>query len=146
MERVVAALANQKVSSPGLVTGAFFLLYVIPYLLLDRRPYNGRGYWRGIVAWNGWSFFWTRVMGLPLGGRRHATYLTANDADPLAEVHVKDKSKFFTKDGKPRQMIFGSHPHGVSSMHHIGLMLTPSVCKPGFSFEEVFRCRVLLAE
>ena len=36
------------------------------------------------------------------------------------------------------QRIFGSHPHGVGSLHHIGLMMAgPNACEPGKSFEAV---------
>jgi len=37
----------------------------------------------------------------------------------------------------PQQYIFGSHPHGVGSWHHIGTMMCPGACEPGRAFSDL---------
>ena len=51
---------------------------------------------------------------------------------PLAEVVIHDD----TLDPNI-QRIYGSHPHGVGSLHHMGMMMCPPVCVPGKSFEAI---------
>ena len=68
------------------------------------------------------SWMWTKFMGLP-----------------LAEVHWNAKD-FASKDAKGQQQqqyVFASHPHGVASLHHIGLMMCPATCQDGRSFSDL---------
>jgi hypothetical protein len=33
--------------------------------------------------------------------------------------------------------VFASHPHGVGSLHHVGLMMCPATCPPGRAFADL---------
>ena len=61
----------------------------------------------GSCAFSRWV--WCDFLGLPLG-------------------EVRWDPKHFPAD---KRFIFASHPHGVASLHHIGLMMTPASCEPG---------------
>lgn len=76
---------------------------------------RGDSYSERVATWPGWHFCWTRVMRMP-----------------PAEVVLHDATMDPTV-----QRIFGSHPHGVGSLHHMGVMMCPPVCAPGKSFERV---------
>jgi hypothetical protein len=99
--------------------GAAALLALAAYLpsYLRPLPRQGRSYSKRVAGWSGWRVVWTRVLGMP----EAAVVVT----DPAA------------RGGADAQRIYGSHPHGVGSMHHIGVMMCPPVCAPGRSFEEV---------
>lgn len=105
-------------SSVFVALTAFYLpFYLDPAHLAIRRHKPHLSYTRGVAHWSGWRFIWTTVLGLP-----------------PAEVRLHDPSSF----GDPRaQRIYGSHPHGVMSFHHICTMMLPSTCAVGRSFEAV---------
>ena len=63
-----------------------------------------------------WSFVWRKIIGLPLAESR------------FRKEDFPDASARF---------IFGSHPHGVMSLHHIGTMMCPAVCEKGKAFSDL---------
>ena len=63
-----------------------------------------------------WSFVWRKIIGLPLAESR------------FRKEDFPDASARF---------IFGSHPHGVMSLHHIGAMMCPAVCEKGKAFSDL---------
>lgn len=106
----------------GLIPG-LLALYLFSYF--DGSPSSGRRYSKRVTHWTGWRWFWTKVLQLPLG-------------EVHAEAFEEEVTRKKAKDGvEPRQFIFGGHPHGVSSLHHMGLMLCPPVCAPGLEFERI---------
>ncbi len=100
-----------------LVVGLLACLALYLPLYLDRRERRGSAFKPRVACWPGWRFVWRRVFRMP-----------------LAEVRLHDAAAF----GSPgAQRIYGSHPHGVASLHHMGMMMCPPVCKEGASFEAV---------
>lgn len=71
-----------------------------------------------------WRFVWVRVLGMPLC------------ETVWSENHFEGKSRTAEEDDAQR-FIFCSHPHGVSSAHHIGPMISPAVCEPGQAFCDI---------
>jgi len=63
-----------------------------------------------------WRWVWTWVLGLPLSESR---WKAEEFSDPSARY------------------IFGSHPHGVMSAHHIGSMMCRAVSVPGKAFSDL---------
>ena len=63
-----------------------------------------------------WRWVWTWVLGLPLSESR---WKAEDFSDPSARY------------------IFGSHPHGVMSAHHIGSMMCRAVSVPGKAFADL---------
>jgi len=76
---------------------------------------RGDSYSRAVAFWDGWRWIWTKVLQMP-----------------LAEVWLSDESM-----DASTQRIYGSHPHGVGSLHHMGIMMCPPVCVHQKSFERV---------
>jgi hypothetical protein len=100
-------------------TAAFFIAFVacaayLPFYLSPAHR-RGRAYSRSTAMWRGWRFLWTRVLGMP-----------------LAEVRLHDPEAL---SDPTKQRIFGSHPHGVGSLHHMGVIMCPATCEDGKSFE-----------
>ncbi|KAL1528836.1 hypothetical protein AB1Y20_010159 [Prymnesium parvum] len=87
----------------------------LPFYLTGAQ-YTGKWCIPSFTSYRVWRWVWHRFWGLPLSECRW-------NVDDFS-----DKSKRY---------IFGSHPHGVMSLHHIGPMLCPSVCEPGKSFSDL---------
>lgn len=111
------AIATVLAASVG--AWAAWLAYAV---FAHRHACSGDGFKAGTGDWRLWRWCWRRVLGLPLGRVHLAAPREAYEAGP---------------DNATKQFIFGSHPHGVVSMHHMGLMMCRSVCAKGASFEEI---------
>ena len=99
------------------MVAAYIPFYLDPAHLAIPRHTPHLSYRSTIASWMGWRWIWTRIFGLP-----------------LAEVRLHDPERF----GDPRdQRIYGSHPHGVMSLHHMCMMMITSICAEGRSFEAV---------
>jgi|Transcript_27332 hypothetical protein len=104
--------------STGFALGLVLLSMYMPFYF-DGRPLRHDAYNKSIVCWPYWAWFWVNLLGLPQG-----------------RVELDEKAAESFKDPKA-QRIYSSHPHGVGSLHHMGLMLTPPVCQEGHSFEKI---------
>lgn len=91
------------------------MLAYLPFYLKGAQ-YTGRLCRPTLGAHWLWSCIWRHLWGLPLSESRW------------------NKDDF--KDPSARY-IFGTHPHGVMSLHHMGTMLCPAVCEIGKSFSDL---------
>ena len=112
MKRYGARLLKIRMMVPWSVAAAVLLASYLP-LYFSGAPRTGRA----CRPWFGehwiWSWIWRNLIGLPLAESR---WRAEDFRNPSARY------------------IFGSHPHGVMSLHHIGLMMTPAVSLPGKAF------------
>mmetsp|Transcript_4235 Transcript_4235/g.8153 ORF Transcript_4235/g.8153 Transcript_4235/m.8153 type:complete len:319 (+) Transcript_4235:191-1147(+) len=96
----------------------FFLATLAAYLpfYFDGAALYGRRYNASVGVSPVCKWIWVKGLGLPLSECRW------NPDD------FKDKDARF---------IFGSHPHGVGSVHHVGPMMAPACCEPGKGFGDL---------
>ena len=94
---------------------AFLVACYLP-LYFNGAPQTGRKCSPSFGSHWVWSFVWRKLIGLPLAESR------------FRKEDFPDASARF---------IFGSHPHGVMSLHHIGTMMCPAVCEKGKAFSDL---------
>lgn len=93
---------------------ALCLMMYLP-LYFNGAPATGRRCNPAVGALGIWRWIWLNIFQLPLSESRW-------------------RKEDFSEDG---QYIFGSHPHGVMSVHHIGTMMCPAVCVKGKAFADL---------